>query len=357
MSMIPVPPLIPGSLNLKTLEVDTAKIESIIGGSLSSLSSWKGSVKVATTANIVLSGAQTVDGIALVAADTILVKNQTAGVENGLYTVSASAWDRSADLTAGSDASGMAVFINEGSTQADSIWVCTNDEATAVVGTDALVYAGLSAVVGAAGANTQVQYNSAGALAGSAGLVFNNATGTLSSINVGVSGNLLLAGSTSGSTTIQAAAVDGTSAALTLPAADGAANTVLKNNGSGVLSWAVDTVGSGDVVGPATSTANALATFDGATGKLLANSTIINAAGAVSGITNLTATGDITLGAPAGKMGFFGKAAIVAPSLIPLGAQTVDAAYNQVNLQTTINLIVADITAIITALDSLGIIN
>ena len=80
-----------------------------------------------------------------------------------------------------------------------------------------------------------------------------------------------------------------------------------------------------------------MATFDGATGKLLANSTIVNAAGALSGITNLTA--------------------IIAPSLIPLGAQTVDVAYNQANLQTTIDLIVADITSIITALNNLGLIN
>ena len=41
------------------------------------------------------------------------------------------------------------------------LWVCTNDEATAVVGTDALVF-GITSVIGAAGADTQIQFNSGG---------------------------------------------------------------------------------------------------------------------------------------------------------------------------------------------------
>ena len=50
-----------------------------------------GSIKAATTANITLSGLQTVDGVALVANDSVLVKNQSAGV-SGVYAVKSGAW-------------------------------------------------------------------------------------------------------------------------------------------------------------------------------------------------------------------------------------------------------------------------
>ena len=64
----------------------------------------------------------------------------------------------------------------------------------------------------------------------------------------GTSPNIKLGGATSGNTEIKAAAVDTTTAPLTLPDADGAAGSVLKNDGSGVLSWATD---SATAAGPA----------------------------------------------------------------------------------------------------------
>lgn len=54
----------------------------------------KKTVRVATTANITLSGTQTVDGVALVSGDRILVKNQTTASQNGIYIVLAGAWSR-----------------------------------------------------------------------------------------------------------------------------------------------------------------------------------------------------------------------------------------------------------------------
>lgn len=50
------------------------------------------SVKVATTANITLSGTQTIDGVALSVDDLVLVKNQGTSVENGVYAVKSGAW-------------------------------------------------------------------------------------------------------------------------------------------------------------------------------------------------------------------------------------------------------------------------
>ena len=122
-----VPPLIPGSASLQTLQVDTAKIESIVGGALSKLSTWKGSVTAATTANIATSGLGTIDGVTLVAGDSILVKNQTTGSENGLYTVSTGVWTRSPDLVDGSNAAGIAGRTFEESEGVSRYW---NDSAS-----------------------------------------------------------------------------------------------------------------------------------------------------------------------------------------------------------------------------------
>jgi hypothetical protein len=51
-------------------------------------------VKVATTVNGTLATAfangQTVDGVTVVTGDRILIKNQSAGAENGIYIVNVS---------------------------------------------------------------------------------------------------------------------------------------------------------------------------------------------------------------------------------------------------------------------------
>ncbi|MFA7308420.1 MAG: hypothetical protein WC026_17320, partial [Hyphomicrobium sp.] len=64
-------------------------------------------VKVATTANITLSGAQTIDGIALTAdaspRQRVLVKDQTTPAENGIYDVNSGSWTRSPDFDGARD--------------------------------------------------------------------------------------------------------------------------------------------------------------------------------------------------------------------------------------------------------------
>ena len=100
----------------------------------------KDSCKVATTANITLSGTQTIDGIGVLADERVLVKNQSTASENGLYLCKAGAWSRTDDLAAGSDAAGAFVFIEQGSTQADAGFVCTSDKGAAVVGTNPLAF-------------------------------------------------------------------------------------------------------------------------------------------------------------------------------------------------------------------------
>lgn len=102
-------------------------------------SQYKQSVKVASTANLTLSGEQTVDGIST-SADRILVKDQSTGSENGIYLTAAGAWARESDLPSGDPAKSILVVIEEGTANADSVWCCTNNSGSDVVGTDALVF-------------------------------------------------------------------------------------------------------------------------------------------------------------------------------------------------------------------------
>ena len=88
----------------------------------------KDSVHVATTANITLSGTQTIDGTAVEAGDRVLVKNQTAGADNGIYVVAAGAWSRATDANTSSEVTpGMFVFVEEGTANGDNGFVLTTD--------------------------------------------------------------------------------------------------------------------------------------------------------------------------------------------------------------------------------------
>jgi hypothetical protein len=87
--------------------------------------SWKQPVLCATTANISLTGVQTLDGISAVAGSRVLVKNQTAAAENGIYISSASAWSRSTDTNDWTELLSAIVFVESGNTLAGSAWYCT----------------------------------------------------------------------------------------------------------------------------------------------------------------------------------------------------------------------------------------
>ena len=127
----------------------------------------KASCVAATTVNITLSGTQTIDGVALIAADRCLVKDQTAPADNGIYVVAAGAWDRSADMNAWVEVPGAFTFIEQGTTQADTGWVCTSN-AGGTLGTTAITF---------------VQFAGAGSYTASTGLTL---TGTAFSLTAPV---------------------------------------------------------------------------------------------------------------------------------------------------------------------------
>lgn len=102
---------------------------------------FKHSVLVATTANIALSGVQTVDGVLLPADARVLVKNQTAAKENGLYVVSSTGvWRRAQDADSSVEVTpGLFVSVETGTANGDSVWQLVTD-APIVLGTTALAF-------------------------------------------------------------------------------------------------------------------------------------------------------------------------------------------------------------------------
>lgn len=84
-----------------------------------------------TTGNITLSGLATQAGgdwgSTLTAGTRILVKNQTASAENGIYAASATGWTRTADMNVWSEVPSAFTFIQQGTTLSDTGWVCTAD--------------------------------------------------------------------------------------------------------------------------------------------------------------------------------------------------------------------------------------
>ena len=110
----------------------------------------KGSVRTASTANGTLSSdfanGDSVGGVTVATGDRILIKEQSTGSENGVYTVNASGaptratdFDSNAGITAGAF-----VFVEQGTVNAENGFVCTSNKGSAVVGTNNLVFAQFS---------------------------------------------------------------------------------------------------------------------------------------------------------------------------------------------------------------------
>jgi hypothetical protein len=108
--------------------------------------SWKDSVRLASAANVgggsAPVGAQTVDGVACAQGDRVLLKNQTNAQYNGIYLAETTAitWQRATDADLAAELEGMAVFVNAGTANADTTWVCTTN-APITVNTTALTFA------------------------------------------------------------------------------------------------------------------------------------------------------------------------------------------------------------------------
>lgn len=122
----------------------------------------KDSCRVASTANVTLSGTQTIDGVSVIAGDRVLVKNQTTASENGIYVCAASAWARATDADSDAEVtSGMSTYISEGSAGAGKTFVLsTADPIT--LGTTGLTFV----QTGGASQNFAVRETPSGAVNG-----------------------------------------------------------------------------------------------------------------------------------------------------------------------------------------------
>lgn len=122
-----------------------------LGGASSSLS-MKAPCRLGTTANITLSGYQTIDGTLPTASEhedlrRILVKNQTNAAENGIRIMSDGAWERAKDFDGSNDfRKGTWVFVWGGSTQSAAYRVSsTMDPATFDIDTTSIAFTAAAA--------------------------------------------------------------------------------------------------------------------------------------------------------------------------------------------------------------------
>lgn len=87
-----------------------------------------------------LNGLFTVDGVPLVDGDRVFVASSDP-VQSGIYSATSGNWYRSQDMIAGDDAAGDRFAVTQGTTYANTNWLCTNAVGDGIVGTDGLTFA------------------------------------------------------------------------------------------------------------------------------------------------------------------------------------------------------------------------
>jgi hypothetical protein len=150
-ALVPTADIAFGGYKITGLGTPTADTDAANKGYVDSVAQGldtKASVVAATTTNGTLATAfangQTVDGVTLATGNRILIKNQTDATANGIYTVNASgAPTRSTDMDNGSEFPSAYVFVEQGTVNADTGWVCTNNSPV-TLGTTNIVWAQFS---------------------------------------------------------------------------------------------------------------------------------------------------------------------------------------------------------------------
>jgi hypothetical protein len=116
--------------NLATLSAAAALVSETNAASSAALASsnvkTRPAVACATTANITLSGEQTIDTV-LTSASRVLVKNQSLPENNGVYVSAAGAWTRATDADTFHELHGQSVFTSGGSVNINRTWANTNN--------------------------------------------------------------------------------------------------------------------------------------------------------------------------------------------------------------------------------------
>ena len=255
---------------------------------------WKSPVVVTTTANITLSGLQTIDSIAVTAGQRVLVNNQTTMTQNGIYVASAGAWARASDMTTGVDASGYAVYTEYGTANGGKAFVETLEPA--IVGTDSIQFTVFASIVPVTpgGSNGQLQYNLSGSFGGAPfsydGTNFDVTTGNFTVD----AGNFSTTVGTISSGSSVTAATDITATAGNVVATAGQVNAgTSMTAGTGVTATTGNVVATAGQVNAGTSM-SATTTVTAGTGMTSTTGNVIATAGQVNAGTSMTAGTGVT---------------------------------------------------------------
>jgi hypothetical protein len=228
---------------------------------------FKDPVRVATTANITLSGTQTIDGIAVIAGDRVLVKDQTTASQNGIYVVSASSWSRAVDADnspSGEVEAGLYTYVEQGTSNGSAAFVLSTANPI-TLGTTALTFTKFSGTGQlTAGTGISISGNSisvASTYAGGSSIATLGTvtTGTWSATNIGLNKG----GTNAALTAANGGIVYSTASAMAITAA-GTSGQALLSGGAGAPTWGTLAVAAG---GTGATTAAAARTNLGAVGK------------------------------------------------------------------------------------------
>ena len=129
-----------GNMNVATPTLDNHAANKSYVDSIAQGLDVKDSVRAASTGNITVgTPATTLDGVTLVTGDRILLKDQTTGSENGIYTYASGGLTRATDMDATGEFVGAFFFVEEGTTNSDQGFVCSTN-GTVTVGTTAVAF-------------------------------------------------------------------------------------------------------------------------------------------------------------------------------------------------------------------------
>lgn len=126
----------PATADSDTSIATTAFVKSVLAALAEQSAPFAGAktltpVRVASIANVSLTGLQTVDGVALAADDRVLLRYQSADAENGVWLAKTGAWVRAADAdTASETPKGTQVAVLEGSASRLKVFTLTSTVVT-----------------------------------------------------------------------------------------------------------------------------------------------------------------------------------------------------------------------------------